>query len=220
MTYRSKFGWEGRVFGNYVVTRKAGLDRSGKNLYLECKCKCGSTRRVPASALKTGQAKSCGCLKVVPMVGKRFGAMVVESFSGTENKRRMFRCRCDCGKDAVVRGSDLRRGLQVSCGCVKRKNTVERNTKHGAVGTPAYRTWAAMRQRCSDPKNISFKWYGAKGVTICERWQDFAAFLADMGERPKGTTIDRIDAFGNYEPGNCRWATPKQQRANQRVKSV
>lgn len=88
--------------------------------------------------------------------------------------------------------------------------------KHGWANTPTYWTWSGMLSRCRDPRNASYKSYGAQGITVCERWHDFLNFLADMGPRPEGKTLDRINGNGNYEPSNCRWATPKEQRANQR----
>lgn len=87
---------------------------------------------------------------------------------------------------------------------------------HARQKSPTYQTWMSMRRRCSDPTNKSWKYYGARGVRVCDRWAEFANFLADMGERPDGKTLDRIDPDGDYEPSNCRWATPLEQRHNQR----
>lgn len=147
-------------------------------------------------------------------VGDRFGLLVVVEEAGrARNRERMFRCRCDCGSETVVMSSNLRRGNQKSCGCQRTP------PKHGALGTPTYESWRGMIGRCRYPSNASWKNYGARGIKVCERWQGdggFQNFLADMGERPGGTTLDRVDNEGDYEPGNCRWASWTEQHANKR----
>jgi hypothetical protein len=127
----------------------------------------------------------------------------------------LWACSCDCGKSHSTSAHDLRRGLVRSCGCVQR-------CKHGYARDgkkhPLYNTWSTMHDRCRRPNHPKYKYYGALGVTVCARWNDFAVFLADVGERPHPSlTLDRYpDPDGNYEPGNVRWATHKQQRANRR----
>lgn len=136
-----------------------------------------------------------------------------------------WQCACDCGGYALVRGNAMTSGAQKSCGCLSKEQLVARQTKHGHSSsknqkvTPEYRSWSSMKKRCLRPETPNYKYWGGKGVIICDRWlNSFENFLADMGLRPKGTTIDRWpNKRGNYEPGNCRWATPKQQRENQDV---
>lgn len=158
--------------------------------------------------------------RAIEMEGRKFGRLTVKALLGSVNKRRMYACLCDCGTETKVRGTDLRRGGQVSCGCVASANTAARNkanAKHGMTHTGVYRSWFAMRDRCEDPKSPSWRWYGAKGIKVCERWREFLPFFEDMGHRPDGHTLDRIDPSGDYEPSNCRWATPLEQTKNRRM---
>lgn len=152
--------------------------------------------------------------------GRRFGLLVVDERVGTtEDSKALWRCRCDCGGESVVRGCYLRSGHTKSCGCQKgRRNGEAAATTHGMSGTPTYGTWRKMIERCTNPNARQWEWYGGRGVTVCDRWRSFENFLADMGERPEGRTLDRVDVNGNYEPGNCRWATWPEQCANKRPK--
>jgi hypothetical protein len=157
---------------------------------------------------------------VIDMTGERFGRLRVIGRSPENNaqRRALWECVCDCGNTTVLPRKDLTTGNTRSCGCFARDWTVEKHTVHGRSRTPEYHAWKNMRQRCLNPNHPNYHHYGGRGVTICDQWLDsFAAFLADVGERPApGLSLDRIDNDGNYEPGNVRWATQSQQIRNQR----
>jgi hypothetical protein len=146
------------------------------------------------------------------LIGKRYGRLVVCSYSG--NSR--WACICDCGNETTVRTDKLNRCHTTSCGCRKRETAAERCTTHGLSKSPTYKVWATMLNRCRNPNVKSFRCYGGRGVSVCERWTVFENFFADMGHAPKGNHIDRINNSGDYEPGNCEWVTPKHNQNNKR----
>ena len=168
--------------------------------------------------------------RIKDITGQRFGRLVVIGLGSKPAGRTSahWLCVCDCGgaPKRSISASDLKRGKVNSCGCLKSEimKVEGRNRlfKHGHAGshcekpvasTRTYRSWIAMHKRCKDPENI---YYAGRGITVCARWSDFECFLADMGERPEGKTLDRINGDGNYETSNCRWATHKEQAASRR----
>lgn len=162
------------------------------------------------------------------LAGKRFMRLRVIARAGS-NKHgfSIWKCICDCGNERVVAAGALLRGDTKSCGCLRSDRSRERASQrvtHGhcknGVETPTYRSWHSMKNRCTNPKTCNWKEYGGRGITVCERWQGergFQNFLADLGERPEGQTLERLNVNGNYQPSNCCWATYSEQRRNQRI---
>lgn len=153
-------------------------------------------------------------MNIINLKGKQFGNWKVIGRAAEPNKHSNWICKCVCGKIKPVRSSKLRNGYSLSCGCTRTYNHKTHGHTSNKQRSPTYNSWDSMRSRCLYPSNASYKWYGEKGITICDRWKVFQNFLDDMGVRPEGKTLDRINSNDNYHPKNCRWATIKQQLSN------
>jgi hypothetical protein len=164
---------------------------------------------------------------VVDLIGKKFGRLLVleQVKERTKGRQVKWECKCDCGKICFPLGNHLKSGHTKSCGCFAIEKTIIVNTKHGYGKRgehPEYKTWGDIKYRCYNPEYPEFEYYGGRGIVVCDRWLDkqngFLNFLEDMGKKPSAEhSIDRYpNVNGNYEPANCRWATPKQQGGNKR----
>lgn len=159
--------------------------------------------------------------KLVDLTGRKFNRLTVIKRDGSQNKKAVWLCKCDCGKEIRVLGVSLLSGNTKSCGCLQRetvKNVGLANKKHGMFGTRIYTIWADMKKRCFDKRDRAYKHYGGRGITVCKDWYDFETFYewAKKSGYNDNLTLDRINVNDDYTPNNCKWATWKEQQNNRR----
>ena len=204
---------DGMKFG--MLTAIAPSHMVGKQVYYHFRCDCGESRIFRKSNVVSecaGNTRSCGCSAGREnLMGKVFGKLtVVEKRGITVTRNRLWLCRCDCGNERELPADKLRAGKRGSCGCSVRVASKDRFT-------PERTLWKLMIARCYDEKCKSHSNYGARGIKVCERWRDsMQAFLDDMGRRPDGMTLERVNNEGDYEPSNVIWADMKTQNNNRR----
>ncbi len=225
----------GKAFSRLTVAGHAPryVDGSGrKRLKYACVCACGATLEVLGENLRSGHTTSCGCQqddnrkkRARDATGQRFGRLTIlgeaEKYVSPQGvSLRRVRAVCDCGVEITTNLNSVKRGITASCGCFALEVLADRSRVHGDAPrkrhTREYVVWANMISRCENPNVDRYPVYGGRGIKVCARWRgSFENFLADMGRKPSPEhSIDRIKVNGNYEPGNCRWATPDVQARN------
>lgn len=203
----------GMRFGRLTALEPTEKRRDGKIVW-RCRCDCGGEAEASTAALSQGKKASCGCLYSIKRrryaPGMRFGRLVILEYAG----KSYWRVRCDCGTEKSVMASNFKKTK--SCGCYRDEIRVT----HGMSNHTLYKRWSAMMERCRNPEHQHFKHYGGRGIRVCERWQKFENFVEDMGEPPKGYTLDRINVDEGYRPDNCRWVDGSTQAKNKRSRTA
>lgn len=180
------------------------------------RCACGVEKELPLASLRNGHTKSCGCLRTRISAGDKFGRLEAVAREKPEKNKSLWRVRCSCGVEKVVRANALLTGNTKSCGCLAAEAKTVTARTHGRAGTRAYRIWARMKARTTNPNSTDYAYYMGRGISVCERWLTFENFLADMGDPGPEQTLERVDRDGNYCPENCMWVDRKTQARNTR----
>lgn len=204
----------GSKFGAWEIISEAGKDKKSNRL-VSVRCECGTERINRLDALKRSEStrcKKCSLNKIndLPdLIGRKIGSSLVLKRIDNNRHQRQYLCLCDCGIERPVLAWLLLSNRSTKCPHCRVK-------RHGMTYTSTHKVWSDMIGRCTNKNHKSFKYYGGRGIKVCEKWLTFENFYADMGHRPEGLQIDRTNNDGNYEPGNCRWVKPKENINNRR----
>lgn len=225
----------GMKFGELTVIGRSEDKQHGHgyDAWWRCVCSCGNEVDMCSYDLRRSKHPSCGCYLakmtsmrcLSDMVGKRFGRLVVIGRATPVGEKPVkWLCQCDCGKQVSVVTYSLKKGLTKSCGCLRNEQMSQRNKTHGESDSRLHKVWRGMKARCKAKGATGYRNYGGAGVSVCDEWQQFEPFkewaMANGydPDAPRGEcTLDRIDPFGNYEPGNCRWIDISEQQRNKRL---
>jgi len=222
----------GKKYNKLTAIKEVGSNKHKRKNYL-FKCECGNEKIILGDSVEYEHTKSCGCahkdaankkIKILQN-GSKYGKLTILKHLKYENKHHIYLCKCNCGNIVKVYGCHLQSGHTKSCGCIVKEQNVKKLTTHGLSADPLYIIWCGIKNRCNDKNAPNYKYYGGRGISVCDEWlHNFKAFYDWANENgyeyreiyKDKLTIDRIDVNGNYEPNNCKWADWKTQNNNKR----